>query len=230
MGLLDDLKKQAEQVKAQESGRTQTLQTNSVMTDIALKRAFQYLNDLGKQLNVVQPPRAHEFKLPQTPDIGPAKMKEFFCDYRSKNVGGKDYVAEVAMAFRIGSDQVITVKKKPEEMERYRDLLWQYNIEHKSEQIRNERKVINHEIFNVPCWFRAQAKIDGDHETGRIKIITKNVGEFEINIWQLTSAEFNEQAIEEFAKFLIGQPNTFREIAKKSSLNNATGAYQRPKL
>jgi hypothetical protein len=46
----------------------------------------------------------------------------------------------------------------------------------------------------------------------------------------MTSAEFNEQAVEEFAKFLIGQPNTFREIAKKSSLNNATGAYQRPKL
>ena len=35
---LDDLKKQAEQVKAQETGRTQTLQTNSVTTDIALKR------------------------------------------------------------------------------------------------------------------------------------------------------------------------------------------------
>ena len=56
MGLLDDLKKQADALKAQDTDRTESLRANAVAVDLALRRNFLYLNDLGKQLNVVQMP------------------------------------------------------------------------------------------------------------------------------------------------------------------------------
>jgi hypothetical protein len=74
---------------------------------------------------------------------------------------------------------MLTVKKGPDDMEKFRDFLWQSNVEHKSEQYRNERKVITHEVFKLNCDFRLQAKVDGDHESGKLKIVTKNVGGFE---------------------------------------------------
>ena len=54
VGLLDDLKKQADALKAEDTDRTESLRSNAVAVDHALRRAFLYMNDLGKQLNVVQ--------------------------------------------------------------------------------------------------------------------------------------------------------------------------------
>jgi hypothetical protein len=103
-------------------------------------------------------------------------------------------------------------------MEKFRDILWQSNIEHKSEQFRDQRKVITHEVFKINCEFRVQAKIEGDHETGKIKIVTKNVGALEVDLFMLLAQEFNEKAVEEFAKYFIGRPNNWADLVKRSVL------------
>jgi len=218
VGLLDDLKKQADALKANEVDKTESLRASAVGTDHALRRAFLYLNDLGKQLNVVQMPSPFKFNLLTVGDIEGLVVKDFFCDFRSKHFIDKDYYGEVMVAYRCTSDQVLTVKKGPDDMEKFRDILWQSNIEHKSEQFRNERKVITHEVFKVKCDFRVQAKIEGDHETGKLKIVTKNVGGFQVDLFNLLAQEFNDQAVEEFAKYFIGRPNKWDEISKRSVL------------
>jgi len=116
-------------------------------------------------------------------------------------------------------------------MEKFRDVLWQSNIEHKSEQFRNERKVITHEVFKVSCDFRVQAKIEGDHENGKLKIVTKNVGGFQVDLFLLMAQEMNEQGVEEFAKYFIGRPNKWEDLVKRSVLMNkpATNTAPRPK-
>ncbi len=231
MGLLDDLKKQADDLKAKDVDRTESMRSTAVAVDHALRRNFLYLNDLGKQLNVVQMPCPFKFTLPTVGDIDGLIIKDFFCDFRSKHFIDKDYYGEVQVAFRAWSDKVITVKKGPDDMEKFRDVLWQSNIEHKSEQFRNERKVITHEVFKVNCDFRVQAKVEGDHENGKIKIVTKNVGGFQVDLFLLMAQEMNEQAVEEFAKYFIGRPNKWEDIVKRSVLMNkpATNAPPRPK-
>ena len=219
MGLLDDLKKQADAVKAQDVDRTESLRASAVAVDHALRRAFLYLNDLGKQLNVVQMPCPFKFDIPTVGEVDGLVIKDFFCDFRSKHFIDKDYYGEVQVAFRCASDRILTVKKGPDEMERFRDFLWQSNIEHKSEQFRNERKVITHEVFRLKCDFRVQGKIEGDHENGRMKIVTKNVGAFEVDLFGLLALEMNDRAVEEFAKYFIGRPNQWEELVKRSALN-----------
>jgi hypothetical protein len=230
VGLLDDLKKQADAVKAQDVDRTESLRTTAVQTDHALRRAFLYLNDLGKQLNVVQMPSSFTYDLQTVGKIDGLVIKDFFCDFRSKHFIDKDYYGEVQVAYRCFSENILTVKKGPDDMEKFRDILWQSNIEHKSEQFRDQRKVITHEVFKVRCDFRVQAKIEGDHENGRIKIATKNVGGFNVDIFNLTAMEMNDQAVEEFAKYFIGRPNHWVEICKRSVLApRPAAAPPRPK-
>jgi len=224
VGLLDDLKKQADAVKAQDVDRTESLRASAVAVDHALRRSFLYLNDLGKQLNVVQMPCPFKFEIPTVGEVEGLVIKDFFCDFRSKHFIDKDYYGEVHVAFRCSSEQVLTVKKTPDEMEKFRDFLWQSNIEHKSEQFRNERKVITHEVFRVKCDFRVQGRIEGDHETGRMKIVTKNVGGFDVDLFSLLALEMNDQAVEEFAKYFIGRPNKWEEVVKRSSINQRSPA------
>ena len=218
MGLLDDLKKQADAVKAQDTDKTESLRTSAVAVDHALRRLFLYMNDLGKQLNVVQMPSPFKYDLPTVGPVEGLIVKDFFCDFRSKHFIDKDYYGEVHCAYRAFSEKVLTVKKGPDEMEKFRDFLWSNNIEHKSEQFRDQRKVITHEVFKVVCDFRIQAKVEGDHESGKIKIVTKNVAEFEVDIFNFMATEVNDQCVEEFAKFLIGRPSIWKEMAKKSAL------------
>ena len=218
MGLLDDLKKQADALKAQDIDRTESMRASAVAVDHALRRSFLYLNDLGKQLNVVQMPCPFTFALPTVGDVGGLVVKDFFCDFRSKHFIDKDYYGEVHVAYRCSSDKVLNVKKGPDDMEKFRDILWQSNIEHKSEQYRNERRVITHEVFRISCDFRVQAKIDGDHEKGQIRIVAKNVGAFEMDVFQLLASEMTDNAVEEFAKYLIGRPNQWAELVKRSQL------------
>jgi hypothetical protein len=219
VGLLDDLKKQADALKAQDTDRTESLRANAVAVDLALRRNFLYLNDLGKQLNVVQMPCPFTYRIPTVPDINGLIVKDFHCDFRSKHFIDKDYYGEVHVGYRVWADKVITVKKGPDEMEKFRDFLWSNNIEHKSEQFRNDRKVITHEIFKVSCDFRVQGKIEGDHETGKVKVVTKNVAAFEVDLFNLLAQEFADNYVDEFAKFLIGRPTVWPELVKKSVLN-----------
>lgn len=229
MGLLDDLKKQADALKAQDVDRTESLRANAVAVDHALRRVFLYFNDLGKQLNVVKMPCSFVYKLPTVGDVKELTFQDFFADFRTKHFIDKDYYGEVHLSARALSDKVLTVKKGPDEMEKFRDALWQFNIEHKSEQYRDQRKVITHEIFEVKCDFRVQAKLEGDHENGRLKIVVKNVGDFTIDLFQLTAQEMNEKAVEEFAKYFIGRPNEWKEIVKASPLNQRTAVAAAPK-
>ena len=76
-----------------------------------------------------------------------------------------------------------------------------------------------------------QAKIEGDHETGKLKITTKNVGGFDVDVFWLLALEMNDQAVEEFAKYFIGRPNKWEDIVKRSVLMNkpATNTAPRPK-
>jgi hypothetical protein len=67
-----------------------------------------------------------------------------------------------------------------------------------------------------------QGKIEGDHETGKLKISTKNVGGFNVDIFNLLAQEMNDRAVEEFAKSFIGRPNEWVELTKKSVLNPRT--------
>jgi hypothetical protein len=224
VGLLDDLKKQADALKANEEDKTESLRSSAVAVDHSLRRAFLYLNDLGKQLNVVQMPSPFKYNLPTVGDIDGLVIKDFFCDFRSKHFIDKDYYGEVHVAYRAFSEKIITVKKGPDDMEKFRDTLWQSNIEHKSEQFRNERKVITHEVFRVKLDFRVQAKIEGDHESAKLKISTKNVGGFQVDLFLLMAQEMNDTAVEEFAKYFIGRPNKWEEIWKRSMMNQRPAA------
>jgi hypothetical protein len=224
VGLLDDLKKQADALKANEVDKTESMRASAVAVDHSLRRAFLYLNDLGKQINVVQMPSPFTYNLPTVGDLEALVIKDFFCDFRSKHFIDKDYYGEVHVAYRAWSDKVLTVKKGPDEMEKFRDILWQNNLEHTSEQFRDHRKVITHEVFKVKCDLRVQAKIEGNHETARLKIVTKNVGGLQVDIFNLMALESNDKAVEEFAKYFIGRPNEWSELVKRSVLNQKAPA------
>jgi len=157
--------------------------------------------------------------LPKVEGVTGLSFRDLSADYRTKHFMDKDYYGEVHLGARACADRDLTVKKGPEEIERFRDLLWQYNVEHRSEPIRDARRVVVQEVFEIKCDFPLQARFEGDLESGKVRVTTKNVGGFTMDLFQLTAQELNDQAVEEFAKYFIGRPGDWAAIVKASALN-----------
>src|SRR5258708_32352282 len=91
MGLLDDLKKQADQGKTQQI-RQQSLQGNKLKLDEEkMKQTYQYVNELLKQLTVVKPTNPLMFSIPGVSNLIGLALTDSFIDYRRKRIGDKEY-------------------------------------------------------------------------------------------------------------------------------------------
>ena len=132
-------------------------------------------------------PSPFAFDLPTVGKIDGLIIEDFFCGFPLEaHFIDKDYYGEVHVAYRCWSDKVLTIKKGPDVGEEFANVL--LGSQHRGTERAVQERAQGHrtaEVFKVKCDFRVQAKIDGDHETGKLKIVTKNVGGFTVDIFAL---------------------------------------------
>ena len=69
MGLLDDLKKQADMVKSQQLSQMSILPESIKLVDAKMHETFLYLNDLLKRLAVLKPTNPTVYSIPGVGDF-----------------------------------------------------------------------------------------------------------------------------------------------------------------
>ncbi len=228
MGLLDDLKKEAESVKNQEAQRTQSLKVNAVQVDHSLRAVFKYLHELFRQLNVVKPPCDRPYNLLTVGKIEGLSQSDYRIDYRTSQRNNSEHFEELTVTFRRAKADTFTIKREAELIERFRDLLWQNNMRFTSEPVRNERRVITHEFFTINNEVICGADIVGDYDEGVIRFKLKNVEDFGPSIYTLEPSVINDKSLEDLAKLFIGKVDTNFEIYnRKAAFGTGSGNYPR---
>ncbi len=229
MGLLDDLKKEAETLKNQEAARTQSLKANAVQVDHASRTIFKYLNDLFRQLNVVKPPCVRTYDLLTVGKIDGLVQGDYRIEYRTSQRNNSEHYEELTVTFRRSKPEVIKVKREAETIEKFRDLLWQNNMRFTSEAVRNDRRVVTHEFFNINSEVICGLDIVSDYDEGVIRFKLKNVEDFGPSIYTLEPSNITDKSLEDLAKLLIGQTDVnFETYNRRAAFgNSATGQYPR---
>ncbi len=231
MGLLDDIKKEADSLRNQEAERSQTLKANAAAVDRALRKTFQYMFELFKQLNVVKPACPLGYELHSVGKIDGLSQGEYRIEYRTSQRDGREHYESVSITFKRGKPDVLTVKREAETIERFRDLLWQNNMRFTSEVFRNERRVVVSEVFKISCEILCGAEIVGDYDNGVIRFKLKNVEDFGPTMYTLEPDTVNDQSLEDLARLFIGKESNFKNYNRKPAANlSATGQYRRPDL
>src|SRR5437879_13474050 len=93
MGLLDDLKKQADLVKTQQILQ-QNLQGDKLkLVEDKMKQAFQYVHELLKQLAVLKPTSPLVYSIPGVADSRNLVFGASSIDSRTRRINYKDYLA-----------------------------------------------------------------------------------------------------------------------------------------
>ena len=211
MGLLDDLKKQAELVKSQQLSRQSLLEENIRLVEAKMQQAFLYLNELLKQLAVLKPVNPTVYTIPGVGDMRNLGYADSFIDYRKKKIGDKDYFDTVLLYVRWASSETFTAERDmPAAIQKLNDVLWGSGIKFAEEKIKKPDGGFEKMKFSIPCKLTCDITITADHENARLLVKGKHFFRLGADELRIPAADIDEALLEEFAKMLIGQPSALR--------------------
>ena len=212
MGLLDDLKKQAETVKTQQNLQRTLREGNLKEVEEKMRQTFQYLNELLKQLSVLKPVNPVVYTLPGIGDLKNLSYAESFIDYRRRRINDRDYFDSILLFIRWGSGETFVVERDmPAAAQKIRDALFGLRLKFQEEEVRGQRGTAVTWRFTAQSAIVTDVTIEADHEQGRLLITGKNLERLGTDTFAVPARDVNEALQEEFAKILLGQPGGFRK-------------------
>jgi len=212
MGLLDDLKKQADMVKSQHLSQQSMLQESIKLVEARMHQAFLYLNDLLKQLAVLRPTNPLVYSIPGVGDLQNLAFAESFINYRKKKIGDKDYYDIITLFIRWDSPTSLTVERDmPATIQKVSDALWGFGIKFTEEKIKNPGGGFQKMKFTVPSTVTCDITITADYENCRLAVKGKHFFRLGADELRIPAGDIDEALLEEFAKMLIGQPSVLRK-------------------
>ncbi|MEO7727727.1 MAG: hypothetical protein ABIS45_10785 [Burkholderiales bacterium] len=231
MGLLDDLKQQADSLRQKQQVTQAEFNQNLLLAHAKLKDGLHYWVDLFNSLNIIKPVVPRYYYL----EGGVSKLENLLqCDYncngRRLTVDHHDYIEAIVLRFRCAGEGKITIEKQSDPMvHRLRDHLWTNALKFEVKEIRSERGYVEKGIFTVNCEVPVTITIAGDLENARIKITTKNLEKLGEYVYVYDFDEFSKDVLEELGKVIIAKPNTFRTMGKRQQAM-ATTSVRAPRV
>jgi len=209
MSYLDQLKKQAEQQKAQELSKLQKEQkqedTFRVKVKPALRGIHRYFMELVKHLNYIKPVTSVSYVIEGYGELYDLQQS----NYRISGYTEKGNECTFLFECR-GLHNVRVMKRTEVEMNALKKELWKHGIRFEcSERLDNGYKfdtalfVIN-PIIHVKFHFRANL------EAANIDLTVRNFDQLNERFFTIQPKEVNRQFLDEMAKYILRQPNTLK--------------------
>ncbi len=226
MGILDDLKQQAEALRLEQQVSQEERGQSLLLAHTKLKDALHYWVELFNSLNVIKPVVQRSYYL----DSGTTRLDDLVqCDY---NVNGRrltrdhrDYIEAITLRFRCVADRKVTIEKQGDRtVQQMREHLWMNNIRFDVKEIRNERGYLERGVFTVNCEVPVTITISAEVENSHIKIVTSNLETLGEYAYLYDFDEFPNAILEELAKAVLGKQNAFRALGRHQQAMRAKPA------
>jgi hypothetical protein len=213
MGLLDDLKKQADLVKTQQILQQNLHGDKLKLVEDKMKQTFQYVHELLKQLAVVKPASPLVYSIPGVADFRNLVFTESFIDYRKKRINDKEYFDTTHFFVKwAGPDTVVIEKDMPPMMQRIRESLWLSKVKFVEEEKKSAKGFVIGAKFIVPAAVLTDIVIKADHEQGKLHVQATHLFGLGVEYLSIPAQEINDDMLEDFAKALIGQQSEIRKF------------------
>ncbi len=213
MGLLDELKQEAESLKAREEEAPDTTQADSrAQAELArrklepkMKALYKYFTEFNEHLNVVSPDvsgdylleglgtltnlRQGDYKL-TTDD--PKSIQKFTFHWSCSGTGRQEFkVANPILA------------------EKHREALWNLNLRFNKRDLQNGAGA----VFVVEAFVPVSFEFEADPVKNVISLKLKNLGALGIINHSYPPDKVNAELMDELAKCVLRRPNRFEELS-----------------
>lgn len=211
MGFLDDLKRQAEALKTQQTEDTAALARNAALVDAACKTVWQYWLELAQQLNVLQPTPAVRFSLDKATALDGLKRCDFRVDARRRQHRGQEVYDHVVMHGLQKTGRQLTLSKDfPPEIERLESRLRQAGITPDTQWVRHPDSGRLEQVrFTFTGDVTLIARLLPDHDAGTLRFQLHNFDGLETVSADFPAHQVGSELLDQLARWLMGQPHEF---------------------
>ena len=214
MSFLNQLKTQAKALQKEQGEQQLNLDENTARTEEACRFALPYLQDLGRQLNVIGP-AAPRFSLDGKTPWPAMKLVEFRVDSRKKTLRSREVFDYIAMGWRVVpqvGDPVGGVVRVnfPPDLQRVEARLAMGPVKNERKDIRHPQKNTLQAIeFEYITETRGNVVITPDHDNAVMTFRLLNAVGFDITTTIRNAADVKNDLLDELAKLIVSQPHRF---------------------
>lgn len=211
VGFLDELKRQADAAKAQQTTGFDALDRNAMLADSACKSALRYFTTLTQQLNVLQPPSKVSYRLDKQHAFAGLRLSDFCADSRMKKLRGSEVFDYVSLRCQLKSGQALCIAKDfPPEVEKLEARLRQSGAAFESEAIRNPGNGRWQATrFEFTADFNLGARVTPNHDAGWVQFQLLNLDGLDTVTVDFPAIEIGTARLDELARWLVGEPHDF---------------------
>lgn len=214
MSFLNQLKTQANTLQSARQEQDANLEQRRAQTEGAARTVLAYLQDLARQLNVIQPP-APAFTLDGKTPWPAMKLQDFRVDARRKMLGRDECYDYIAMGWQIVPQVgkpvggVVSVNFPPD-LQRVESRLAAGGIKHERKEIRHpEKNALQAIRFEYLTEARGSVLVTVEHEKAQLAFRLVNTSGFEVVNAPWPAARINQGTLDELAKRIVSQPSQF---------------------
>lgn len=215
LGLLDQLRRQAE-IRQREihSALAERTAINEAV-DQALKHIFFFLHELVQQLNIVKPGIPRDYPLIEQYLLNCLDWQEGFADYRTQSQSAGALVELVTFSYHLKGKGSLQIERDGSAVERFRTTLFDFGLPFTCKEFKNERHYVERAEFDIRVEVSVSARWRADFAKGVILLETRNLERLGSALHTLRPQAIDQALLDDFGHLVLGQPNHFRELAKR---------------
>lgn len=216
MSFLNDLKKQADHLRAGQGVDKAAMQARIDATEQACQMAFKYWVDLCRQLDVLQPLARGRYVFDSKAIFDGCRLTSFRPDIRRRPLNGQQVTDHVALNCDIRTGQRVTlVKDFPTEIERLERRLLQGSVPCSPRQVRDPDTSKLIEVrYEFTADMQAGVRLKPDHDTATVQFTVDNLEGLARWVIAFDAVDVTVPLLDELAKWLAGQPHEFARRGK----------------
>jgi hypothetical protein len=215
MGLLDDLKQQAESVQTDDAEQRRVYLANMGLIEAAMGSAIAYFYELANQLKVVKPVSPHVYRVWGVGEFTRLNMTLAAANSRNKSLEGKDLPDYIEFIVEWqGAEPLRTICSAQSAAKHLKEQLWQYGCKLEEKvQAAADGKFIRAAITIAPV-VPTRFRFDAVYETGKIRLNIRNLANLGEDQHVLSPAQCTPALCEELAKAMLGKPHQLAELLR----------------
>jgi hypothetical protein len=215
-GLLAQLRKETEQRQQTQASAAEQLAARRKRCSDVLRQVADYLRELTRQLNVLQPEIPRTYYLFDKHDaFSNLAWARGGADHRSASEGEGGHIMQAGLAYTLkGGGQRQVDQFDPASAERVRKVLIDLGFKLDVQIQRNELNQVTRIRFAFAEEIPVQVVWRADPDQDQILIEARNLERFGISRFSLPLDAVNGQLLDEFGCLVLGRESNFRAKAK----------------
>ncbi|MCX8145359.1 MAG: hypothetical protein N3C59_03375 [Azovibrio sp.] len=215
LGLLDQLRQQAEACQHRQNAEHHHLSMREARLDQALRQVFGYLHELVQQLNIIKPAIPRRYLVPGATELEGLLWQQGFADYRSRPQSAGATLESVSFSYRLTGARGVVIERDGSVAESFRQALFDLNLNVRVEEFRNERRYLERARFIVEPEVKVNVRWEADLASGHLVIVARNLERLGTARYSLAPEAVSQALLDEFGRMVLGQAHQFPRLLSR---------------